>query len=54
MYGLLAEIVINQATFHFQKKQLLEKIDTALDDSDKENFLIYTKRLADLKGWEKQ
>jgi len=54
MYCLLAEMVIDQATFHFQKKQLLEKIDKALDHGDKENFLIYTKQLADLKGWEKQ
>jgi uncharacterized protein YpiB (UPF0302 family) len=53
MYCLLADIVINKATYHFQKNQLLEKIDTALDSGDKENFLFYTNQLAELKRREK-
>lgn len=49
-YSTMATLVVDQAKYQFQKKMLLEKIDVALDNGDKESFLIYTNQLAELKA----
>lgn len=49
-YSIMANLVVDQAKYQFQKKLLLEKIDAALDCGDKKSFLTYTNQLAELKA----
>lgn len=50
IYSLFADLIIDQATYNFEKNQLIKKIDEALDSGDKENFLKYTEMLANIKA----
>lgn len=49
-YSIMANLVVDQAKYQFEKKLLLEKVDAALDSGDKESFLTYTNQLAELKA----
>ncbi|WNF38967.1 ReoY family proteolytic degradation factor [Bacillaceae bacterium IKA-2] len=49
-FSVMANLVVDQARYQFLKKQLLEKIDAALDSGDKDSFFIYTNQLAELKA----
>jgi uncharacterized protein YpiB (UPF0302 family) len=50
IYSLFADLIIDQAKYQYEKKQLLVKIDQALDSGDKENFIKYTNSLTELKA----
>ncbi|OIJ14796.1 hypothetical protein BKP37_07405 [Anaerobacillus alkalilacustris] len=49
VYSLFADLIIDQASYQFEKKQLLKKIDESLDNGDKESFMFYSKKLSNLK-----
>lgn len=45
----LAKEFLNHTLFEAKKKQLLDKIDHALDELDDKSFILYTNRLKELK-----
>ena len=53
IYSLFADLIIDQAKFQFEKRQLTEKIDQSLDNGDKESFLKYSEQLKKLKALKK-
>ncbi len=53
IYSLFADLIIDKAMFQFEKKQLTEKIDQALDSGDKESFIKYSNQLKELKALKK-
>lgn len=48
MNGLFAEMVLDKAVRQFRKKQLLQEIDRALDNEDKQAFILATTELISL------
>lgn len=46
----LAKEFLNYSLFEYEKKQLMEKIDDALDQNDDSKFMYYTDKLNELKS----